>query len=98
MSRVLIDHAEFSTSPVDDMLSALDLIAKHNINATDAVILRSALNLQKVLQGTENQLMPWTADKRLARAAQSEGLTVFDPEVETISNLHQLLGISEEPS
>jgi predicted nucleic acid-binding protein len=96
----LIAHAEFSTSPVDDMLllSALDLIAKHNINATDAVILRSALNLQQILQRTEDRLMLWTADKRLARAAQSEGLTVFDPEVETISHLHQLLGISEEPS
>jgi hypothetical protein len=42
--------------------------------------------------------MLWTADKRLACAAQSEGLIVFDPEVETISSLHQLLGISEEPS
>jgi predicted nucleic acid-binding protein len=49
----LIDHAEFSTSPIDNvlLLSALDLIAKHNINATDAVILRSALNLQKSSRG-----------------------------------------------
>jgi predicted nucleic acid-binding protein len=95
----VIDHQEFSTAPVDDilLLSALDLIAKHNINATDAVILRSALNLQQLLQGTGDKLILWTADKRLARAAQREGLTVFDPEMETIGHLHQLLGISEEP-
>lgn len=34
-----------------------------------------------------------TSDKRLARAAQSEGLTVFNPEEGTIEQLYGLLGI-----
>jgi predicted nucleic acid-binding protein len=94
----VIEQEEFSSTPVGDALlfSALDLIAKHNLNATDAVVLRSALNLQQASQETENQVMLWTADKRLARAAQIEGIIVFDPEVEMISRFHQLFGISEE--
>jgi predicted nucleic acid-binding protein len=57
--------------------------------------LRSALNLQQVLRETGDELMLWTSDKRLVRATQSEGVTVFDPEEETIGHLHQLLGVSE---
>jgi predicted nucleic acid-binding protein len=93
----VIDHEEFSAASVSDalLLSALDLIAKHNLNATDAVILRSALNLQQVLRETGDELMLWTSDKRLVRAAHGEGLTAFDPEEETIGHLHQLLGVSE---
>ena len=93
----VIDHEEFSAASISDalLLSALDLIAKHNLNATDAVILRSVLNLRQVLQEAGDELMFWTSDKRLVRAAQGEGVTVFDPEEETISHLHQLLGVSE---
>jgi predicted nucleic acid-binding protein len=93
----VIDHEEFSAASVNDALlfSALDLIAKHNLNATDAVILRSALDLQQVLQEAGDKLMLWTSDKRLVRAAQREGITAFDPEEETIGHLHQLLGVSE---
>ena len=93
----VIDHEEFSAASVSDalLLSALDLIAKHNLNATDAVILRSALNLQQVLREAGDELMLWTSDKRLVRAAQGEGLTAFDAEEETIGHLHQLLGVSE---
>jgi predicted nucleic acid-binding protein len=90
----VIDHKDFLVTPVDDalLLSALDLIVKHNLNATDATILRSALNLQNVLQQAGDALTLWTSDKRLVRAAQAEGIAVFDPEVETIDHLHHLLG------
>lgn len=93
----VVDHEEFSAASVSDalLLSALDLIAKHNLNATDAVILRSALNLQQVLREAGDELMLCTSDKRLVRAAHGEGLTTFDPEEETIGHLHQLLGVSE---
>jgi hypothetical protein len=96
----VIDQEEFSATSVHDTLlfSALDLITKHNLNATDAVILRSALNLRQALQNAGDELMLWTADNRLGRSAQREGITVFDPEAETMSRLHQLLGITEEPS
>lgn len=96
-SAEAIDHEEFSVTPVNNdlLLSALDFIAKHNLNATDTVILRSALDLQQVLQVRGYNLMLWTADKRLVRAAQREGILAFDPELETIDHLHQLLGIQE---
>jgi len=94
----VIDHEEFLAASVNDelLLSALELISRHNINATDAVILRSVLNLQQALQSADGELMLWSSDKRLVRAAQAEGITAFDPEEETIDHLHQLLGISEE--
>jgi len=92
----IVEHEQFSTMSVDDALLALamDLIVKHNLNAIDAVILRSALNLQQILHASGDQLLLWTSDKRLVRAAQNEGLMAFDPEVETMSHLHQLLSIS----
>ncbi len=91
----VIDQEEFRAASVDDILvlSSLDLIAKHNLNSTDAIILRSALNLSQVLQTQGDSLSLWTSDRRLIRAAQNEGLAVFDPEIETIDTLKQFLGI-----
>lgn len=96
----VIDDQEFSATSVNDtlLLSSLDLITQHNLNTTDAVILRSSLQLQQALQGAGDELMLWTADKRLLRAAQREGIPVFDPEEETMEHLHQLLGIAEKPA
>ncbi|MDI6792214.1 MAG: type II toxin-antitoxin system VapC family toxin [bacterium] len=90
----VIDHEEFSATSVNDtlLLSALDMIEKHNLNATDAVILRSTLNLRLAFQEVGDELMLWTSDKRLVRAAQGEGIISFNPEEETIDRLHQLLG------
>ena len=95
----VIEHEEFLAASVNDelLLSALVLISRHNINATDAAILRSVVNLQQALQSADGELMLWSSDKRLVRAAQAEGITAFDPEEETIDHLHQLLGISKEP-
>jgi predicted nucleic acid-binding protein len=94
----VIDHEEFLATSVDDViiLSSLALIAKHNLNSTDAIILRSALNLSQILQSQGDALSLWTSDRRLIRAAQNEGLSVFDPEVETIDALKQLFGVQSE--
>jgi hypothetical protein len=78
--------------------AAWDLLARHSLNATDAVILRSVLNLRQALAEVEDDLLLWVADKRLLRAAEREGVTVFDPEEETIDHLHHLLGAPEKPS
>ena len=82
----------------DLLLSALGLVLKHNLNATDAAVLRSALNRQQALRQTGHELLFWTCDKRLIRAAQSEGLSAFDPETETLARLHELLGLSDSDS
>ena len=71
------------------MSPALDLIGRHNLNATDGLLLSAALALQTA---SADRLMLWTSDQRLGRAARTEGLLVFDPEAETLPNLLQVLG------
>lgn len=94
LNQEIIEDAAFSIASVDDelILSALDLVAQHNINATDAIILRSCLNLQQVLKNQGHHLVLWSCDKRLLRAAEHGGVGVFDPEVETRAQLQTLLG------
>lgn len=94
----VIDPPEFALASVDDklLLSALSLLARHNLNATDAIILRSVLDFQRVVEDMGDKLILWTCDKRLVRAARSEGVSVFDPEEETIEHLHQILGMPKE--
>lgn len=96
LNQEIIDNEAFSIASLDDelVLSALDLIAQHNINATDAINLRSCLNLQQVLQEQGHRLVLWSCDKRLLRAAQHEGVDVFDPEVGTKAQLQTLLSSS----
>ena len=98
LSAEVIDSDDFSTISVSDaqILSALSLIRKHNLNATDAIILRSAMDLSQSLNAQEGQFVMWTSDHRLARAAEEEGIVVFDPELETRDRLHRLLESSED--
>ena len=69
-------------------------IAKHSINSTDAVILRSVVNLKNELDTAGDQLVLLTSDKRLVKAARNENVIVFDPEAETLASLQQLLATS----
>ena len=87
-----LENEEFrSTSITDELiLSSAYLILKHSINASDAIILRHALNLQHAIEPEGDRLLFWCCDKRLIRAARVEGVTVFDPEVETIERFNGL--------
>lgn len=93
LNKEIIDDDTFVIAPIDDglILSSLELIAKHNINATDAIILRSCLDLQKNLQSAGHRLILCSCDKRLVRAGKGENIIVIDPEIETIANLQTLL-------
>jgi predicted nucleic acid-binding protein len=93
----VVDHREFRKVSATDALlyASADLITKHNLNATDAVVLRAALELQDALQQDGDELILWTADARLIRAAEAENIRIFDPEVETILSLRNLLGVTE---
>ena len=71
---------------------ALDLIEVHFINATDAIILRLALDLAKQLRAVGHDLVLVASDQRLLRAAQAEGLETFDPEAQSQVVLDALLG------
>lgn len=79
------------TADIDLIISALSLIAHHSINATDAILLRSALDLAANLRADGDDLALVASDVRLLRAAQAEGLIVFNPETQTTADLDLLL-------
>lgn len=89
----VITSGRFLTPEINNQIaiSALSLISKHNLNASDVVILRSAINTQNALRKQGDDLMLWTSDSRLVRAAVAEGITVFNPERDSITLLQQLL-------
>src|SRR5207244_12796167 len=72
--------------------TALTLIEVYSINATDAIILRLALNLAAQLRAAGHDLILLASDQRLLRAAQAEGLATFDPEAQSQVELAALLG------
>jgi len=71
--------------------AALTLIIHHSINATDAVLLRSALDFAANLRAHGDDLALVASDVRLLRAAQAEGLIIFNPETQTTADLDLLL-------
>jgi predicted nucleic acid-binding protein len=93
VNKEVIEDEAFTITSIDDelMLSSLKLIPQHTINATDSIILRACLDLQKILHSRGDHLVLWSCDKRLLRAAQQENIDVFDPEVESTARLQTLL-------
>jgi predicted nucleic acid-binding protein len=71
--------------------AALPLIETYSINATDGIILRSALDLAAHLRTQGHNLILMTSDQRLLKAAQAEGLLTFNPEMQTEAELDLLL-------
>lgn len=63
----------------DDILSSIDLMDRHNLNASDAAILAAYLRCAtSPMRGAGCVLV--AADQRFLRAGQSEGLSVLNPE------------------
>jgi predicted nucleic acid-binding protein len=71
---------------------ALPLIEAYSVNSTDAIVLRSALDLAASLRPAGNDMVLVASDKRLLKAAQAEGLLTFDPETQTQAELDALIG------
>jgi predicted nucleic acid-binding protein len=78
----VIDHVDFKLAPVGDTLvfASYPLIEKHSLNATDACVVRSALDIAGMLRPEGHDIALITSDNRQLRAAQAEGLKTFDPE------------------
>ena len=87
----IINNEAFSFSSVDDQLifSSQKLIVLHNINATDAIILQSCLDIRERLPH-EDKLVLLSSDKRLLRAANNENLFVLDPEIASFPEFQEL--------
>lgn len=90
-NQEIVENDAFVITALTDelVITALALIGQYNLNATDAIILKSCLDFQT--RFATDQVVLCTSDKRLVRAAQQEGIMVFDPEVDTLPQLENLL-------
>jgi predicted nucleic acid-binding protein len=89
-----INAADVMKIPALDPLvnAAAPLVLHYSINSTDAVLLRSALDLASQLRASGSDLVLVTSDQRLLRAAQAEGVLTFDPEGQNQADLDAVLG------
>ena len=90
--REVLMPGEFVLESATDELvqRSFAFIDPYSINATDAVVLRSALDASEALRAQGETLVLVTADARLVRAAQAEGLTTFNPESDSSETLDAL--------
>ena len=63
------------------IVTSIDLIVRHSINASDALLLQQALMFSRNLSQVDRTLVLVSSDKRFLRAATSEGLRTLNPEV-----------------
>lgn len=82
--EVIADDSDLTTLPVHKLLvwASMHLIEAYAINSTDAIVLRSALDLATVLRDVGEELVLVASDQRLLRAARAEGLSCFNPETD----------------
>ena len=75
-------HSDFKTISTPDtlVLNSMSLIETHSLNSVDAMVLRSALDIATEIHNTGDTLVLVASDQRLLRAAEVEGLLVFNPE------------------
>jgi predicted nucleic acid-binding protein len=87
--EVINSSSDFKTISIPDnlILNSMSLIETHSLNSVDAMVLRSALDIAAELRRTGNRLVLVASDQRLLRAAQSEGLLVFNPEIDSQQTL-----------
>jgi predicted nucleic acid-binding protein len=71
--------------------AALPLIEAYSINATDDIILRSAVDMATYLRTAGDDLVLMASDQRLLNAARAEGLLTFNPETQSKADLDALL-------
>ena len=83
--------ADLQSVDDDDVWASLPLITGHNLNASDALYLRQALQMQMLLRMLEHDLVLVASDQRLLRAAQTEGLLTVNPEMADLADVATLL-------
>ena len=83
--EVINNQSGFKTILVPDSLvwDSISLIETHSLNSVDAMVLRSALDTATELRSTDDRLVLVASDQRLLRAARTEGLQVFNPEIDS---------------
>jgi hypothetical protein len=98
--REVLENIRFKKLEVDSILisRAIPLIEKHSINATDAAVLRSAMDNSAFEKERSDELILVTSDKRLQTAATAEGLRVINPETAKLDEIEALLSPPELPA
>jgi len=78
------------------VMESLSYISKHNINSSDALYLRQAVILRRLLQRVRHDLVLVASDRRLLRAASGEGITTLDPEAASLTEVDSLIGLEAD--
>jgi predicted nucleic acid-binding protein len=88
----VVSSSELKKLDMDSALIAasIPLIDAHALNSTDAIVLRSALDVGAVLRTGGDDLVLVASDQRLLRAATAEGLTTLNPETATTVDVDNL--------
>lgn len=77
LDQPAVDKVE---ADVTTVRRSIAFIERYSINATDALILRTALDLKARLAPTGDDVLLVASDRQLLAAARAEGLPAFDPE------------------
>lgn len=77
----VLDNPDFTKIPVDEdlLVRSLDFIERYAVNSVDALILCAALSARELLS-PEDRLIFVSADERLLKAAELEGMKILNPE------------------
>lgn len=87
--EVISITSDFNTISIPDtlVLNSVSLIETHSLNSVDALVLQSAMNIDSEFSNDGDKLVLVASDQRLLRAANSEGLLVFNPETDSQQDL-----------
>lgn len=93
LRREVIQAADFTLQSIPEtlVLASLPLIEKHSLNATDALVLASALGMASALRRADSDIVLVASDMRLLRAAGNEGLATLNPETDNRSEFDALI-------
>ncbi|MDQ2731500.1 MAG: hypothetical protein M3Y56_07565 [Armatimonadota bacterium] len=85
----IVDEDDFQLhTATDDLVrDSLSLIEQYSINATDALVLCSAVQVANDLRSEGHDLVLIASDVRLLQAGRAEGLSIFNPETDSLPQL-----------
>ena len=75
----------------DQLFTSVIYVRKYNLNSADAYHLSTILQLKETLTSLKHTVILISADERLLKATKREGISVFDPEHDTLSKLKNIL-------
>lgn len=82
---------QLENPPLGAIVQSWRFIEQHGVNATDALVLQSALDVAASLSAEGDELVLVSSDLRLIRSAEAEGLATFDPGIGLQFQLDALL-------